>query len=84
MAANKIAEIDSIPLKSVKLAGILLSGRTGSNSSVICFHSSRYLFLQNASFEMLYRFLNTPQFKGISLFQSSRCLKIRGLPREKT
>ena len=70
MAANKVVEIDSIPHKLVKLAGILLSGRTGSHSSVIYFHSSRYLISQKSSFEKLDRFLNMLQLEGIALFQS--------------
>ena len=51
--ASKVVEIDSIPCKFVKLAGILLSGRTDSHSSIIYFHSSRYLFSQKVLFEML-------------------------------
>ena len=69
MAANRVVEIDSVQRKLVKLAGILLSGRTGisSHSSIINFHNSWYLFSQNASFEILGRFLNTLQLKGIPL-----------------
>ena len=70
LAANKVVVIDSIPRRLVKLAAILLSGRTNSHSSIIYFHSSRYLFLQKA-------LLNMPQFEGIALFQNSQdCLKI--------
>ena len=71
MAANKVVEIGSIPRKLVKLAAILLSGRTGNHSFFIYFHSSRYLISQNALIEMLDRFLNTPQLEGIAIFQDS-------------
>ena len=61
--ASKVVEVDSISRKLVKLAGILLS---------IHLDSSPYLLWQNASFEMLDRFLNMPQLEGIALFQNSQ------------
>ena len=46
LAANKVVEIDTISHKLVKLAAILISDRTRNHSSVMYFHSSRYLISQ--------------------------------------
>ena len=72
LAANKVVEIDSIPHKLVKLAAILLSGRTSNHAFVMYFHSSCYLISQSAPFYMLGRFLNTSQLERIALFQKSQ------------
>ena len=77
LAANKVVEINLIPHNLEKLAAILPSGRTSSDSSIICLHSSCYLLLQKAPSWKLGRILNMPQLEGIAFFQNSQaCLKI--------
>ena len=58
-----VVEIDSVSCKLVKLTVIFLS---------IYFHSSRDLFSQNALFEILDKFLDTPQLEVNALFQNSQ------------